>query len=706
MPLTFLKSKPWGLRRKTTGFRFYQQIIILVLLIVTIPLGGLSVWLYDINDSALRKQIAATEEDVLRSTLKSTWQELAFQQTQSRTILRLFQERRFNPQRLNQKALAHFLSFEDDLQFVGVCNSTTQELLQWASKVPPNISQRKGLNAWACGSSSTSKENYQLLPAWQGDSLEPAWLKSRLPLNNHLTLVQVRKLDSLKAMLGDLLHLQKAGVWLALPYSVDASGKFLSPLLEERVRERGGSQESGVTSTPHPNVVEKVNFFSWERKPMVSSPNLSFLKEKIHSVNEKAYFPPLKGEGVRRLTILHLKENQQGAIRFERQDPPPAVLDALQAERQTTPTPSYQDLSWKGFRHEGKDYILTELKPLDTWLIVSPDWHQNRHFLKQARLKIFGLIGGSLLISILIGLGYVLGIVRNFRQLIKGIKAMGEGNYGRQIRLIINWVTPFEIRYLTSEVNRMSRQLEKQVTTIQEANTQLAKLDELKSTLIDTVSHELRTPLMNIQGYTNRLIKHRGALSEEQELQSLQTIKQQCKRLNRLVEDLLVIPDLENHSLRVYCEAQNLQELWNHLMPLLPEAVQDALELQFPEGDAFSQWTLSVDEDRWQQVMVNLLENAAKYRRDDDDAIHVSFEVREEMLSIHISNPSDEISEAQLKQLFAKFHRLDDGLTRRSRGSGLGLFIAKALTEAMEGTLDLSYSDSMFTATVRFSLQE
>ncbi len=668
MVLAFFKSKPWGLRRKTTGFRFYQQIIILVLLIVTIPLGGLSVWLYDINDSALRKQIAATEEDVLRSTLKSSWQEVAFQQTQSQVILRLFLEKRLNPAGLNQTQVNHLLAFEDDLQFVGVCDSKTQELLQWASKVLPNQSHRQGLNTWACGRSSTSKENYQLLPAWQGDSLEPAWLQSLLPLNNRFALVQVRKLNSLQAMLGDLLHLQKAGVWLALPYSVDASGKFLFPLLEERVRERGGFKATGVTSTPHPS-------------------------------------PPLKGEGAGRLTILHLKESEQGGIRFERQAPPQAVLDALHAEQQLPPTPSHQDLSWKGFRHEGKDYILAELKPLKVWLIVSPDWHQNRHFLKQARLKIFGLIGGSLLISILIGLGYVLGIVRNFRQLIKGIKAMGEGNYGRQIRLIINWVTPFEIRYLTSEVNRMSRQLEKQVTTIQEANTQLEKLDELKSTLIDTVSHELRTPLMNIQGYTNRLLKHRGALSDEQQVQSLQTIKQQCKRLNRLVEDLLVIPDLENHSLRVYCEAQNLQELWNHLMPLLPESVQDALEVQLPEGDAFSQWTLSVDEDRWQQVMVNLLENAAKYRRDEEDAIHVSFEQRGEALSIYITNPSDEISDAQLKQLFDKFHRLDDGLTRRSRGSGLGLFIAKALTEAMEGTLDLSYAHGFFTASVRFSLQ-
>jgi signal transduction histidine kinase len=646
MVLAFLKSKPWGLRRKTTGFRFYQQIIILVLLIVTIPLGGLSVWLYDINDGALRKQIAATEEDVLRATLKSSWQEVAFQRVQSQRVLRLFQERRFTPKRLKQQDLAHLLSFEDDLQFMGVCHVKTGELLQWASKVSPNQWQRKGINQWACGilgSELAGKEHYELLPAWQSQGKEPAWLQSRLPLNNQLTLVQVRKFNSLQPMLGDLLHLQKAGVWLALPYPTE-----------------------------------------------------------------------------NRSSVLHLKENKEGVISFEVQNPPQAVLDALLQERvnalrvlsqatkkslsQQAPLP--KDLSWKGVRHEGKNYILAELKPLNTWLIVSPDWHQNRHFLKQARLKIFGLIGASLLVSILIGLGYVLGIIRNFRQLIKGIKAMGEGHYGRQIRLIVNWVTPFEIRYLTSEVNRMGRQLEKQVTTIQEANTQLAKLDELKSTLIDTVSHELRTPLMNIQGYTNRLLKHRHTLSEEQQVQSLHTIKQQCKRLNRLVEDLLVIPDLENHRLRVYCEAQSLQSLWQHLLPLLPEAVQDALNVQSPNSDALAQWTLFVDEDRWQQVLVNLLENAAKYRLEESDPIRVCFEQRAQRLYMHISNPSEELSEAQLKQLFEKFHRLDDGLTRRSRGSGLGLFIAKALTEAMEGTLILSYAEGYFTASVSFLLEE
>jgi hypothetical protein len=58
-----------------------------------------------------------------------------------------------------------------------------------------------------------------------------------------------------------------------------------------------GFSESSVTPTPHPSMVEKVlNFFSWERKPLVSSPNLSFLKTKIHFVNKKVVSLPLKGK--------------------------------------------------------------------------------------------------------------------------------------------------------------------------------------------------------------------------------------------------------------------------------------------------------------------------------------------------------------------------------------------------------------------------
>ncbi|XVJ51740.1 MAG: HAMP domain-containing histidine kinase [Vampirovibrio sp.] len=629
MSWSFLKSKPWGLRRKTTGFRFYQQIIILVLLIVTIPLGGLSIWLYDINDSALRKQIAGTEEDVLRATLKNTWQEIAFRQEEATLLLNWF-HRDLMMKDLDRAVTSHILNMDPSLQFVGICEQSKPSLRQWSSRLSPPPQIRQHLTAWACEAQAPKGlPQHRMIPRWGSPSEKPQWLRSVYSLGDSRQMVQVHALTQLDALWSDLLHLQRAGVWLALPQT-----------------------------------------------------------------NAKSSIG----------TVFYLQESSNGGISFKNAEPPLFVMQTLKRERAKIPT-TQQNLSWTGIKHENRDYLLAEMKPLGAWLVVSPDWHENRHFIKQARLKTFAVIGFSLLLSVLIGTGYVLGIVRNFRQLIKGIKAMGEGSYGRQIRLITNWVTPFEIRYLTAEVNRMSRQLEKQVTTIQNANQQLAKLDELKSTLIDTVSHELRTPLMNIQGYTNRLLKHRDHLSDEQEQQALTIIKQQCKRLNRLVEDLLVIPDLENHQLRVYCEAHSLARLWKRLLPLLSESVQNALVVEFPSSEHLEETIISVEEDRWQQVLVNLLENAAKYRHSEEDSITLRLHETVDLLQIEISNPSDPITEEQLTQLFDKFHRLDDGLTRRTRGSGLGLFIAKALTEAMGGDLRLTYEAPYFSALLSFPRQ-
>lgn len=633
MPFKLFKTKVWGLRRKTTGFRFYQQIIILVLVIVMIPLGGLSIWLYDINDSALRKQIANTEEDVLRATLKATWQEARLRQEQAAFLQRAFiaqNQPSTTDTVLSKKTLARWVHQESTLSFLGLCEAQTpnrrSRLLQWASRSTPPQSMASHLSEWACQGNASSIPQHELIVSWNENALEPRWMKSRLPLNEALDVVQVRPLESLHSLLGDLLHLQKAGVWLVMPQAGRAK--------------------------PH---------------------------------------------------TLEVREKRDGTLDFQIGRLPKGVETPITPSSESlNPKKRTQDegLVWQRFKLDGKDYIVSELKPLSVWLIVSPDWHENRHFIKQARLQTFFLIGLSLLLSILIGTAYVWGIIRNFRQMIKGIKAMGEGNYGRQIRLIVNWVTPFEIRYLTSEVNRMSRQLEKQVTTIQKVNKELAKLDELKSNLIDTVSHELRTPLMNIQGYTNRLLTHHPNLSSDQQVQALQTIKQQCKRLNRLVEDLLVIPDLENHQLRVYCEPHVIDDLWQGLLPLLSEQVQTALILE--AESSLEDITIAVEEDRWQQVLINLLENAAKYRQGDEDAITVRFSRTATHAVIDVSNPSERITPEDLAKLFDKFHRLDDGLTRRSRGSGLGLFIAKALTEAMEGDLNLFFENDTFTARLSF----
>jgi signal transduction histidine kinase len=640
-----IKPKTWGLRRRTTGFRLYQQLAVLVIAIVTIPLGGLSIWLYDINDSALRKQISESVRDVMKSTVQGTQQELMLRQQQSETLAGVYTQlsRGMSTPWYSKARFQQLLGLDASLQVVGLCHPTSGRLYQWAgaSPVPTNVA----IEPWLCqadiSTQQADKTSHHLRRSWQPrSSLAPQWLVTKTHISPQYTLVQVRKLQSLEALFQNLLHLQKAGVWLIGPNQQSL-----------HLRQRGNRETLDFESnTPPPEI-------------------LKALEEEQHRLNAKE------------------------AQETEKPINPMAPLKALMTFNLTA--------------RNDDAYTLTPLAPSDWWLVVSPDRHENFNFIKQARLKTFFLIGVSLLISLLIGTGYIFGIIRNFRQLIKGIKAMGEGHYGRQIRLITNWVTPFEIRYLTAEVNRMGRQLDKQVTTIQEANHELAKLDELKSNLIDTVSHELRTPLMNIQGYTNRLITHHGKLSEELQLQALNTIRKQCKRLNRLIEDLLVIPDLENHTLRVFNEPLSLEHLWNRLQPLLSDGVQEALHTSLLPKQRMEDLLIDVDEDRLQQVLINLFENASKYSRTEGDPIY--FQIHEiarinqpSVIQLTVENTSEPVTDKDIERLFEKFHRLDDGLTRKTRGSGLGLFIALALTHAMGGELRLGYAEGLFTATVEF----
>ena len=73
--------------------------------------------------------------------------------------------------------------------------------------------------------------------------------------------------------------------------------------------------------------------------------------------------------------------------------------------------------------------------------------------------------------------------------------------------------------------------------------------------MIDTVSHELRTPLTSIQGYTSRLLRQDIEIDKETQQKSLKVIKKQSERLKRMIEDLLVIPDIEDSRLNVIMDS-------------------------------------------------------------------------------------------------------------------------------------------------------
>ena len=290
----------------------------------------------------------------------------------------------------------------------------------------------------------------------------------------------------------------------------------------------------------------------------------------------------------------------------------------------------------------------------------------------------------------------------NIRQLFKGIMAIAKGNYKRQIRLITSPFTPYEIVFLAQEFNRMAHQLQKTYIELDKSNKELNEMNEFRKNLIDTVSHELRTPLTSIQGYTSRLLRQDIVIDKETQQKSLRIIREQSERLKHLIEDLLTVPDIEQFRLRTAIDKVWLRDIMENAKTLVKHKERNDIIINMAED--FPQ--VSADKERLVQVFVNLFENAMKYS-EEYTSIIVEGVVEEDVPTIRVRNKCEMIPEDKLVHLFDKFIRLDDNTTRTTRGTGLGLFIVKALVEAMNAEISLSSDEEWgFTVEIKFKLPE
>lgn len=316
-----------------------------------------------------------------------------------------------------------------------------------------------------------------------------------------------------------------------------------------------------------------------------------------------------------------------------------------------------------------------------------------------ARFKIIlALVSAALSIFFFVGI-YTYYLYINIRQLFKGIMAISGGNYKRKIRLLTSIFTPYEIIFLSNEFNRMIVEINLSYRRLKSKNKELAYYNEFRSNLIDTVSHEFRTPLTGILGHSSRLLRKDIELDDEMKEKSILVIKKQAERLSRMVEDLLVIPDIENSKLNIKLETIDIDELKENL-----SAIQnnESREYIVNVKDGIKQ--LYADKDRLEQVIINLLENANKYAY-ENTPIEINLFRRGNKAVIKITNKADYIPPEKINSLFEKFTRIDDKTTRTTRGTGLGLFIVKGLVDAMGGEIILnSTPDNEFSVEIALDM--
>lgn len=344
-------------------------------------------------------------------------------------------------------------------------------------------------------------------------------------------------------------------------------------------------------------------------------------------------------------------------------------------------------------------------QPLAYFQLQNPEWTiivkttpvVTKKTIDMARYRIIlSLVLAALFIFVMVGI-YTYYLYLNIRQLFKGIIAISKGSYNRKIRLLKSVFTPHEIVFLEKEFNYMTKKVASSYAELSEKNLELKRLDEFRASLVSAISHEFRTPLTSIIGYSSRLLRSDIKVDEETRLKSLRVIKQQAQRLSGMVDDLLVIPEIESFNLHLNIQPLDLTKVLETSL-----AYANYNDTKFNVNIANDILPVIGDNGRLIQVLVNLLDNAVKYNK-DNAPIFVSAANIEGKPCLSILNKSEIIPEEKLETLFDKFVRLDSELTRTTRGTGLGLYIVKGLCEAMNINIDISSTEDGFEVVLMFN---
>lgn len=216
--------------------------------------------------------------------------------------------------------------------------------------------------------------------------------------------------------------------------------------------------------------------------------------------------------------------------------------------------------------------------------------------------------------------------------------------------------------------------------------------------VLSMVSHELLSPLTVIKGYAATLLHLGGSITEEQRQQYLKAIDAASNRLTRVVENFLYVSRFEADHPDILVEHTSLPSLLQKAVAGIQEqATQHAIKLRLPHCLP----RVKVDRRKIEQLMANLLANAVKYSPEGGD-IEVSAKpvwdedelvanlgerpgVKPPCVIVAIQDSGMGIAEDELEQVFDKFYRANNKLTRATSGAGLGLYICKAIVEAHGG---------------------
>jgi two-component system phosphate regulon sensor histidine kinase PhoR len=207
-------------------------------------------------------------------------------------------------------------------------------------------------------------------------------------------------------------------------------------------------------------------------------------------------------------------------------------------------------------------------------------------------------------------------------------------------------------------------------------------LEKIRRDFVANVSHELRTPLTTIKGYAETLLE--GALKEEVASQFVQVIKRHSDRLEKIVEDLLVLSKIESKEFQLKMESLSVAELIGDVLDFIKEPL-NRKKISVSVGEIPPALSVYGDRQYLEQVLTNILDNATKYGREGGTIAISAAERNQREVEISVKDDGIGIPKEDLLRVFERFYRVDKGRSHELGGTGLGLSIVKHIVQAHGG---------------------
>ena len=267
-----------------------------------------------------------------------------------------------------------------------------------------------------------------------------------------------------------------------------------------------------------------------------------------------------------------------------------------------------------------------------------------------------------ILIAVLIAVYFITEMVTGpLREMNKAAKKFGSGNF--DVRVPIRGKD--EVAELAEAFNNMA--------------TSLENLDTTRNTFMANVAHDLRTPMTTISGFIDNILI--GAIPKESENYYLGIIKEEVKRLSRLVSSLLDITRLQAGDRKLIMSDFDVCELARLILISFEQKI-DAKKLNVEFECEDERMMATADRDAIYQILYNICDNGVKFAKEGGDYRICIKNFDKKKILISVYNTGEGISSEDLPYIFERFYKADKSRGVDKNGVGLGMYIARTIIEA------------------------